>query len=183
MRSSRNIIFAALLGAAGCSSTKVTSTWKDPAGPTKPIDRVLVVGMVREEGSRRQLEEQLVTQLEKKNVASLPSHRFDVPLDYEGIKELVERHGFDAVLVSRYIGIERQVDYVDDASLYHYLGSPGRFGDTQKVKLETRLFSAEGGGRLLWVATTATVDPSSVDRMSEEVAEKIVDRLDEDVAI
>ena len=184
MRSSL-IIFAALVGTAACSTTKVTSTWTNPEGPANPIKKVLVVGAVRDEAAKRRLEDQLVTELAKKGVTALPSHRFETagkPLDRDAIKAIAGRERCDSVLVSRYVGTERSLDYVPSVTYYDYLAGPGYYEETENVKLETRLFSADDG-HLLWVASTSTVDPTSIESMSEAVAKKIVDTLDKDVTI
>jgi hypothetical protein len=193
----RGIVRAAVLLAtaalAGCATTtKVTSSWKDPAAAKAKVEKVLVVGLVPEESVRRNLEETLAKELRQKGAQALPSAQFiqeGSSLTREKVKQVVEGNDFDSVLVAQYQGTERKFEYVpgtyEDYFGYMYptVYRPGYTRETREVKLESRLFHAENGGKMVWSATTSTVDPTSAGKAIPEVAKKIVDRLDKDVPI
>jgi hypothetical protein len=178
------------LVAAACSSTKVTSTWRDETGAVPALDRVLVVAVVPNDVTRQQLEEDFARELSKKQVAATPSHQIEGlegTLDRDMLRDAVKREGFDGVLVVNYQGTERELEYVPTVAYYDYIGglmsTPGYVRERTKVMLETRLFTTEPNERLVWSATTQTSDPDSSGEMSAEVAGEVVEKLDEEVAI
>jgi hypothetical protein len=192
----RIIVRAAVLSVAAawvaCSTTKVTSSWKSPAAATAQVDRMLVVALVPEETVRRNLEEKLASELRKKGAEASPSAQFvqeGSSLTREKVNEVVQGNHFDSVLIAQYTGTERSLEYVpgtyDD---YFFYRSPtvyrrGHVVERKEVKLESLLFDAKNGGRLLWSATTSTVDPDSGEKAIPHVAEKIANELEKHVSI
>jgi hypothetical protein len=175
---------------ASCSTTKVERTWIDPDVSMAPIDDVLVVAVVRQEELRRSLEDEMAGELRRKGVAAVPSHRLlqGEALTRDAVREVVGREGFDHVLVTNYRGLETELDYVPPTTGYYgYMGmtmaSPGYYRETTVLTLQTRLFSAEEGGRLLWSANSRTTDPSTSREAIAGVAKELVEELGEDVAI
>ena len=186
---------AVLFGLAltACSTTHVTSTWKDPAAATTAnLQKVLVVAMVPQETIRRNLEQELVARLQHQGIQAVPSNQFlqeGSTLNREAVKQVVENNGFDSVLVTQYLGTQRELEYVPGTyeDYFGYMAplvyEPGYVRETRTVKLETRLFDAKSGGKLLWSASTSTVDPTSTEKAIPTVAQKIVERLQKDVRI
>jgi hypothetical protein len=178
---------------AGCPSTQVKSTWKDPAAASHSFTKVLVVALVPQEAVRRTFEEQLAARLRTGSVQAAASYQVlgtAAPLSREAVEQAVAREGFDAVLVTQYQGTEYQIEReVPTYGAYvGYMGPvvyhPGRVTEVKDVKLESRFFDAKkDGGKLLWTATTSTVDPSSADKAVPEVVGKIVEQLKKDVRI
>ncbi|HEY8206617.1 MAG TPA: hypothetical protein VIG99_03980, partial [Myxococcaceae bacterium] len=175
-----------------CSTTHVTSSWKDPSAAQANLQKVLVVAMVPQETVRRNLEQEMVARLQQRGVQAVPSNQFiqeGSSITRDGVKQVVENNGFDAVLVTQYLGTQRELEYYP-GTYYDYFGyySPmvydsGYVRETTTVKLESRLFDAKEGGRLLWSAATSTVDPSSAEKAIPTVAQKIVEKLEKDVRI
>jgi hypothetical protein len=192
----RNTVGVAALSAAAalmaCSTTKVTSNWKDPTAATAKVNKILVVALVPEETVRRNLEDKLASELKKKGAQASPSAQFiqeSSSVTRENVKEIVERNQFDSVLVVQYKGTERKLEYVprtyDDYFTYvhprYYRDDYAR--ESKKVKLESRLFDARNGGIMLWSATTSTVDTDSGEKVIPQVAAKIVGELAKNVPI
>lgn len=184
---------AAMAAVTACSSTQVTSTWKDPAAVAATrFQRVLVIAIVPDESARRNLEEQLAAELRQGGTQAIPSNQLiedRTALTKESVKGIVEQRGFDSVLVTHYMGTERQFEYVPGTydAYFGYMSpmiyEPGYLRETTNVRLETRLFDARGGGQLVWSASTSTMDPASAQKAIPEVAEKIAERLRKDVHI
>ncbi len=187
--------FAAVLAAAvwlGCSTTRVTSRWTDPAVSNVQVDKVLVVAVFPAESVRRNLEEQLAAELASEGAAAFTSAQF-IPdgqdLTRENVRKVVEAQRFDAVLVAIYQGTERQLEYVpgtyDDYFGYMYptIYSPGYVYESSAMQLESRFFDAGSGGKLVWAMTTSTVDPRTADKEIPRLASKIVDELQKAVDI
>jgi hypothetical protein len=185
------ILFGLILTA--CSTTHVTATWKDPsAAATANLQKVLVVAMVPQETVRRNLEQEMVARLQHRGIQAVPSGQFlqeGTTLTRESVKQVVQSNGFDSVLVTQYLGTQRELEYVPGTyeDYFGYMSpliyEPGYVRETRTVKLESRLFDARAGGRLLWSASTSTVDPSSAEKAIPTVAQKIVERLEKDVRI
>src|SRR5262245_59580489 len=65
------------LALTACSTTHITSTWKDPAAATAAsFQKVLVVAMVPQETIRRNLEQEMVVRLQKRGVQAVPSSQY-----------------------------------------------------------------------------------------------------------
>ena len=68
----KNILFllcaSALIGVAGCSSSRVTDTWSTPEQPSINYNKILVVGLFDEKnrGLRNVMEKEVVEELRKK---------------------------------------------------------------------------------------------------------------------
>ena len=173
---------AATVGA--CASSQVTDTWKSPEVKTIAMRKVLTVAYVPTESVRRNLEDRLVRELGKEGVAGVTSYRVveDVDsLDKESIRTLMRENQFDAVLIANYLGTTTEVEYIPTTTYYGYFGAwgtPPMVDETTEVHLEFRLFDGRGEGRLVWSATTSTFEPTS--DSVPEVAEKVVERLEDD---
>lgn len=185
-----DFIFAGGLGAlVACSSTQITNTSIDPAVWSTEIDDVLVVAAVRGDEARRKLEEDIVRELRDRGVSAAPSHRYfelQEPLDRDAVQLTTAREGFDAVLVTSYVGTTRDITYRPAVTYYEYISGPfpyPTFLENIEVKMETKLFTTDRGGELLWTAESETLDPGSMEDMSEELAQRVIDRLDDQVAI
>ena len=125
-------------------------------------------------------------------VLGFPSNQFlqeGSTLNREAVKQVVENNGFDSVLVTQYLGTQRELEYVPGTyeDYFGYMAplvyEPGYVRETRTVKLETRLFDAKSGGKLLWSASTSTVDPTSAQKSIPTVAQKIVEKLQKDIRI
>jgi hypothetical protein len=195
----RNTVRVTALSAAAalvaCSTTKVTSDWKNPTAKTANIDRVLVVALVPDEKARQNLEQRLVAELNKKGAQASPSAQFiqtGSAITKENVTQIVEQNQFDSLLIVQYAGSERELQYVPRTydEYFTYI-RPGVYRDrgygyTQeitKVQLQSRLFDVKNGGVMLWSATTSTVDTASMEREIPKAAGKIVDEMGKNVSI
>jgi hypothetical protein len=153
---------------------------------TMGLSNVLVVAMVPTESARRNLEDQLARELATGGIRAVPSNRLVESvdqLDRDAVRALVQQRGFDSVLVASYLGTTREVEYVPTTTYYDYFdywAASGMIQEWEEVKLEFRLFDARNGGRMVWSATTSTVEDDSLEEEVAEVADKVVARLEED---
>ena len=174
------------IGIAACSSTSVTSSWKSPAIKTVGMHKMLVVAVVPTESVRRNLENQLVHELAKQGVNGSPSYLYienGSSLDKDSVRSLVQTAGMDSVFIANYLGTTHELEYAP--TTYYDFGYWNTYGGTYQerteVKLEFRLFDARNQGRLVWSATTSTIDPESVASAVPEVADDVVAQLEEDI--
>jgi hypothetical protein len=183
-----------------CASTKLAQVWKAPQ-PGPPPRKVLVVAVVPQETSRRQMEGALVERLQKRGLQAVPVNALapdGQPLDRAKVEELVRREGFDGVVVSRYAGTTDSTSYVpggpvgNPAALgfYGYYGAlyptvytSGHVVQNETVNVETMLYHAQGKGELVWSTTSQTFNPNSPSQTIEEISGAVVERMAQDKVI
>ncbi|MFL5322247.1 MAG: hypothetical protein ACJ790_21500 [Myxococcaceae bacterium] len=177
----------------GCATTRVVTAWKSPEATPPKLEKVLVVALVPQEAIRRNLEDRLVKELQRTGAVAIPSSKFvdeGEKINGELVKDLAAREGFDAVLVARHVGTRRDIEYAYPATYYDYVGAmaplvygPGYIEETARVAIDSRLFDARQGGKLVWAMSTETVEGQTTDRSLTSLAKKIVDRLDKDLGL
>ena len=121
------VAFALLI--AGCSTTSVSGSWKNPdfAGKVKDI---YIIGIAKQETNRRIFEDQFSSQLTKYGVTGISSYR-DLPaseeINKETIADKVKTNGADSVLLSRIIGQETK-EVVNPGTITYVGPGPGYYG-------------------------------------------------------
>lgn len=192
MKRVRWLTMGLLVGLMGaCASTRVTSTWTDPTLAEQERPRkALVAAVVPDESIRRVLEERLVAQLREEGIDATPSFQFipDVrELAKDNIREVAQAHGMDAILMTRFRGIQTRVNYSPGYTWDGYWGmwdpwmyQPGYITTETVARLETSLFVPKDGGRLVWTASSQTFNPTGSPRQLEGIARALVKRMEKD---
>ena len=170
----------ALVALAGCSSTKVVTQWQAPEVTRLQFKKILALALAPETSLRHVAEEELCLQVAP--VECKPAY-FVVPeammQQKDAAKALVQRAGFDGAVVFRVVSAKENVTYVPPTygpTFWGYYGyaapmmaQPGYYRSDQVVRVETSIYSLSED-RLLWVATTESMNPKSVADLVEEVA-------------
>lgn len=186
---------ASLLAAwlfAGCSHTKVTSSWVDPALGAKRYEAIMVVAVDERGDVRRRVEEEFVRQLTERGLRAAVSHdRFalaDIKEDKQNAAGAMREAGFDAVLVVRLVDTRTLVrtmpefrpqlaltPYQFDPAVpyrswtayydtsYAYALDQARERTDEVLVLESNLYEVPGGG-LKWTGHTETFVPEGADK-------------------
>lgn len=106
---------------SSCASTRLVESNKDDDTPVFEANKVLVIGLTQELENRRMFEEQLANQLEQNGVVAVRSsdffeNLFTDDLSAEQQMDKIEANlvssGFDAILMSRILGIETKTTMV-----------------------------------------------------------------------
>jgi hypothetical protein len=63
------------------------------------------------------------------------------------------------------------------APYYQTIYTPGYVDTEQVVRYRIDVWSAEEGGKLVWMGTTETINPTSGDQIRSEVSRLLVDEL------
>lgn len=200
---------SALLGitAAACTfllqacttPTTLSTVWKSSfTGP--PKRNILVVGIARTDVARRSYEDSLARALRSRGVTAVPSYTFfpdESQISEAALRAKVRQGGFDAVLATRLLNIDREKRYIPPTTqvvpggyygygLYGYypyawdvVRTPGYVSESTVVRLETNLYDAPGG-KLLWIAQSDTIDPTSTQDAINSVVGKITGRMAQD---
>lgn len=113
------LVVASLL--SSCSSSELVENWKNPEIDTFEAQKVLVIGITSDLDNRKIFERKLVSELKKNKVNAVRSLDFfetiytESPKTEEELLELEEQliqEGFDAILLSKVVGVEDKVTIV-----------------------------------------------------------------------
>jgi len=189
------LIFFSFWGWAGCSSTSLVASWQDESFTTRPMEKLLVLGVFKTDVNRRIYEDGLVQALAAEGTMGVAGYTImPEASDYDEEKEIrraVEETGADGVIIAQLKGIEKQervvpprVDYYPAMGrrhgLYGYYGAsmhtvyqPGYTVEDTLINLEITLFSTQSR-KLIWGGETQSVNPSSGKKVTKEAAGLII---------
>jgi hypothetical protein len=179
-----------LMSLMACSpSTKLVKSWAAPGVSITPGagNKVLVIGMVRDESGRRAVEDQLVKKLANA-VASytlVSSDKIQSTSNADLTKILHDGH-FTHVLMMVLADITDETYYVPGTTSMSYYGgyygyygygasvysTPGYYTTDKIYSVETTVYSVNPD-ELVWTGTTASVNPASLQRTIDDVADVI----------
>lgn len=181
------LVTAATLLAA-CSSTMITGSWVDP-GFTGKVEKVYIIGIAKQETTRRIFEDEFSRQLAAFGATGIPSYG-DLTINDETDQALiaarVEANAADSVLMARAVGSRKEQvvspgyvsgpvyggpGYYPDpyyrhyggyyARSYDYVYQPATVSEYQVVTIEANLYGA-ASGELIWSAQLETVVESGM---------------------
>jgi hypothetical protein len=187
------LIFAVIL--ASCSSTKITSSWKE-ADKTVAIDKlhkVLVVALFKDETSRRKAEDQMAGYLNGKGIVSYNYLKEHFNKKNEDVlREKIKADGFDGAVTMRLVDIDKEKIYTPGnnsfypsyyrnfSGYYHrswsYYSTPGYYSTTKTYTIETNVYSIKED-KIIWSCLSETTNPDGVKIMTEEVAQVVYKKM------
>jgi len=179
---------------ASCSpSTKIEKSWVEPGAKIDPTPqtKVMVIALVKDETSRRVIEDELVKRFKVPAVASykfLTSEMIKAASD-EALNSMITKENFTHILLMRLADIEKETSYVPGTTTGFYGGygmyygygaamytSPGYYTTDKNYFIETTIYSVNPD-KLLWTATTKTVNPSKIDKAVNEIADVVTAKM------
>lgn len=174
------VAFIFVVALAGCSATTIVTQWQAPEVTSLRFTKVLSLALAPDTPLRHMAEEELCRQVAP--VPCKPAY-FVVPeammQHKDAAKALVQRAGFDGAVVLRVVSANEKVTYVPPTygpTFWGYYGyaapiayQPGYYRSDEIVRVEVSIYSLVED-RLLWVATTETMNPKSVPDLVDEVA-------------
>ncbi len=194
----KTLLFLLVLSSLiACSpSTQIVKSWREPGAVVSASGskKVLVIGLVRDEGSRRIVEDNLVKRLNGKGIASYNVLSEEiVKAGNEDVLTLKLTEGeFTHILILRLADIEKETNYVPGTTTGYYGGygryygygarmysSPGYYTTDKNYFVETAVYSINPN-KLLWTGTTETVNPSKMDQMINDIAQAVTDQMAKD---
>src|SRR6188508_2107853 len=186
-------ILAAVLLLTGCASTTLQSQWRDPGYAGGPFKKIFVIGLsARDITARRIFEDVMVAKLAAAGVQAVPQWQYlkgDGPAAEGAVAAAIDATGADAVLMARLVAIDRQVSVspgIYPGPGFGWYGPysgwySGWYAAPQVLQydiaiVETTLFDTKTK-RLVWSATSQTVDPASVQQEAPAFADTIIGAL------
>ena len=185
---------AGLLFFSACASTSVKSVWKDPQYTAK-LDKLLVIGVAKDEGIRRTFEDRMVSLLSQKGVEATPSYRVipaDEIKDKAAVEAKIRESGSAAVLVTRVVDVRKEKQFIPPSYAYapprHYYGgwhdyytwaypaTPGYTVEYETLALETNVYDV-ASGKLVWSARSDAYAEEGVGKLIESHTGDMIARL------
>jgi hypothetical protein len=191
------VIGLLLAGMFACSpTTQIVKSWRDPGATVSSSGsyKGLVVGLVKDESSRRIVEDALVRRLNGKGVASYTviTEEMIKAAKEDQLAEKLAQGGFTHLLIVRLADIEKETSYVPGTTTAYYRGygryygygagvytTPGYYTTDKNYFIETAVYSVSPD-KLLWTGTTKTVNPSKMDQTINEIAETVAEQMRKD---
>jgi hypothetical protein len=173
------IVLAFIFLAACGPTTQVVKSWRDPgATVTRAADnKILVIAMVKDETSRRVVEDQLVRRMSGKAVASYNVLNTEAMKagGETGLEEMLTEGQFTHVLMVRLADVEEETRYVPGTTTGYY-GGYGRY-----YWYGAGMYTTPGYyDKLVWAGTTETVNPNDLDKTINEIADAVSTKMRED---
>ncbi len=183
-----------LLFSGGCSSLKVVESWHKPAVEGRHYQKVMILGIARDEGKRSTFENLVADELSKHHVVAVPGNMVIPLLNMDkttraAIVAAVKASGCDAVLTTRATAVGESVVNQGGAAAAVY-GGDGAFGvfganiisshnDFLRATLQASLFDI-ATEKLVWSSTVTTSDADETAQVSRELGRFFFDSLRRD---
>ena len=184
----RGLLFCFVLVAmlAGCASTNVVSSWKDPALDPTRLGKMLVVFQDKDPGIRRAMEDEIAGLITN----ATPSYRVLDDSDLENVesaKSKVKAAGFDTAVVMRVVSLDRELTYVPGTMAtgpvpygrmwggYWRYGwgrayDPGYYRTDERLTVGTALYSI-AEDKLVYSSRSQSFNPGDMSKTLKEIVD------------
>lgn len=187
-----------LLVAAGCSSSRITSSWRTPETVQTPIKKIMVVGLIREADRtmKEQLEEHMIDDLKALGYDAVSAYKEYGPkafenMDEKAVLEKLKNSNVDAVITIVLLNKHRERLYRPAtiiqspyniyysrfwgyySTLSDRIYSPGYYETSTQYFWESNMYCLCDKA-LLYSSQTKTFDPSSAGTLGHEYGKMIV---------
>jgi hypothetical protein len=195
-------IAAIVLLVMGCSTTRITSSWKAADIPQREYKKILVLGLINEpdRSVREMMEEHLVGDLRDLGYDAVCSCDEFGPKSFENMQEQdalakLNRGGIDGVLTVVLLDKEKERYYVPGrvyytpyaiyhnrfwgyyTTMYGRVYSPGYYSENTKYFWETNFYDLTDGQQLLYSVQSQSFDPGSASSLGHEYGKLIMKDL------
>ena len=179
-----------------CGSTSIEKSWHEP-GMTisnSAENKTFVIALVKDETSRRIIEDILVQRLNKNaevsyNAISLAMLK---NANVNALDDELRKGKFTHVLMMRLADINEETSYVEGTTSVYYSGygryygygagfysTPGYYTTDKNYFVETTIFSVNQD-KLIWSSTSKTINPTNIDKTVNEIADVVAERMRKD---
>ncbi|MEW7290026.1 hypothetical protein [Aquimarina sp. 2304DJ70-9] len=183
-----------------CTSSELVENWKNPDIDTFEAQKVLVIGITPDEGNRKIFEKKLAGELKKSGVNAIKSLGFfqekftTSPRTEEELMALEEQlieQGFDAILLSKVVGVEDKVtvvkayrnldktfksfkeDYYENQEIYH---DEDYYEEYQVFHAESSLYCIcpEKEKELIWKGSIDITEPENTKKAVNDYVKVVI---------
>ncbi len=194
------IIFIGIIAwvAASCSSSQITSTWKNEGSVPGKYKKILVMALLNESDMtlREKMEQHLVDDLKERGMDAISSYKQYGPKAFDSMNEseAVEKirdSGTDAVITIVLLDKSKERNYVPGqvsytpyavyynrwwgyySTLNRRVYSPGYYVTNTEYFWESNLYDA-ASKELIYSVQTKSFDPASTESLAHEYGKMIV---------
>jgi len=187
--------------AESCSTTKVISSWSLNNPPDGAMEKVLVLGVMRNRENRDVIEQTMVNELGKSGIVSSTATGVFGPKGFQGLTEeeitgKLKGSEFTSVMIVAILDKERENDYTPGSRyatprvvgynryyrrylvVYDYMYTPGYYTTSTNYILEADIYSVNDD-ELIYSAQTRSYDPNSSKDLAESFTKSIITELKE----
>lgn len=163
-----------LLLSGGCSSIHVMETWHKPAIQGQRYQKILILGVSRDENVRGTFENLVADELSKRQVLAVPANTIIPVLNMdkttrEEVAAIVKASGCDAVLTTRAMKVGESIVTQGGQSAYIYgANALSSHYDFKKATLQISMFDVATEA-LVWSATVTTSDGDATAKVSRDL--------------
>lgn len=195
------LIGLGLIVASGCSTSRITSTWKSPDALPGSYNKILVLGLIRDadRSMQQKMENHLVSDLRELGYQAVSSLDEYGPKAFEKLDENtaiknLQKKGFDAVLTIVMLDKTKESRYVAGniyyspygyyynrfwgyrVSLYNRIYEPGYYVTDTRYFWESNLYDMSNQ-KLVYSVQTESFDPSNTESLGHEYGQLIVQNM------
>jgi hypothetical protein len=178
-----------------CTSTRLADVWRDRSWTGGPLRHVALFALDRDVTARRIFEDRFADRLTVRGVCPERSYLLlpgDEKPTEQQVRAAVERSGADGALLTNLVGVSRRASissayvapyvrygpfFPDFYGTWGVVYAPGYLDTETVVRLSTRLYAADGDGRLLWSGDSETLNPGSMRDLAGDVIGRVVEAL------
>jgi hypothetical protein len=184
--------------ALACSSSHMTTVWKDREYSAAPLRKLVVLAARRDATRQRVWEDALVAELGRAGVEGIPSYSMVTSgaVDSTRVLQLASQGGAEGILLVQAAGQETNVYPVPGTvvrtpvgasvdpywgtltTVYQQVATPG-YVETEEVRRFAAQLWVTGGGtrRLVWGARVETIDAKSSQDAAQQTARLVASDL------
>ena len=203
------LLLALCLAACAFAACKTTDTnfsqsYRNPGYEETVFKKILVIAVASDQESRQAFEDALSSAIGGAARSSIEVLPKDEQISEDELHAAINTGGFDAVLLSRLLSVEKSQDYTPPkkynnprtryypaspgwgygyGGFYGFYGTtfaevhePGYFDTSTTLKLETNLYSV-ATNELVWTGQSETVDPESIDDARASITSAVANKL------
>lgn len=184
------LIMPGMLFLSSCSSVSVIGSWSDPEARAIQSDKVMVIGITPKINVRQNVENQMTDKLTENGVNVTGSLTVFPPTlkDADAVEKWLVADGYQMVITLGLLDSEKETRYVPGTvyapgpyygfrgyygGVYGAVYSPGYYETSQVFYIECNAYTLPEG-KLVYSSQSKTVNPSSVEKTSYDLASAIV---------
>ena len=182
-----------LYGASCVTPAPIEGSWENPEvkkDTTKLFSKILFAALLKDDYTRRVMEDKLVASVNGRGVAS---YRYlslsDSRMDEKLLSDRLKQDGFDGVIIMRLSPDDKQQPYQPGAypsyysTWYGYYSSsfpryndPGYYSASNLYHIETSVYSLSSG-KMIWTGITTIVQTKDTGKMAESTIAMVKEQM------
>ena len=190
---SKQVIFVTLLFASivSCNPTKIVSSWRDPetAISSSQLNKFVVAALLKNQTVRRRTEDMMAAHFPGKAVQSYKElGEAALQENNDVYDKKLKAEGCDGIVIIRLLQVDKDKRYVpgDFPNYYRSWGfyygtawsgfTPAHYTTDKTYDVEVNVYSFKKD-KLIWSATTSTVNPDDRDGLYDGVIRAVIKRM------